>query len=43
MVVDELAKLLHDLKGVAQEVALINRHWQNYVEYKAIYQAEFGG
>jgi gamma-carbonic anhydrase len=26
-----------------EEVALINRHWQNYVEYKANYQAEFGG
>ncbi|HEY9232180.1 MAG TPA: gamma carbonic anhydrase family protein [Blastocatellia bacterium] len=25
------------------EVALINRHWQSYVEYKATYQSEFGG
>ncbi|HJQ22385.1 MAG TPA: gamma carbonic anhydrase family protein [Blastocatellia bacterium] len=25
------------------EVAMINRHWQSYVEYKATYQAEFGG
>ncbi|MFL6277175.1 MAG: gamma carbonic anhydrase family protein [Blastocatellia bacterium] len=26
-----------------EEIALINRHWQSYVEYKATYQAEFGG
>src|ERR1051325_799508 len=26
-----------------EEVARIDMHWKNYVEYKAIYQAEFGG
>jgi carbonic anhydrase/acetyltransferase-like protein (isoleucine patch superfamily) len=41
MVMGSPAKVRREV--TEEEVALINRHWQNYIEYKAIYQAEFGG
>lgn len=41
MVMGSPAKVRREVTD--EEVALINRHWQNYVEYKATYQSEFGG
>lgn len=41
MVMGSPAKVRREV--TEEEIAQINRHWQNYVEYKAIYQAEFGG
>jgi gamma-carbonic anhydrase len=41
MVMGSPAKVRREVTD--EEVALINRHWQSYVEYKATYQAEFGG
>ena len=41
MVMGSPAKVRREV--TEDEIAQINRHWQNYVEYKAIYQAEFGG
>jgi len=41
MVMGSPAKVRREVTD--EEVALINRHWRSYVEYKATYQAEFGG
>ncbi|MEN3333205.1 MAG: hypothetical protein V7641_2570 [Blastocatellia bacterium] len=41
MVMGSPAKVRREVTD--EEVALINRHWQSYVEYKATYQAEYGG
>lgn len=41
MVMGSPAKVRREVTD--EEVALINRHWQSYVEYKSTYQAEFGG
>ena len=41
MVMGSPAKVRREVTD--DEVALIHRHWQSYVEYKATYQSEFGG
>ena len=41
MVMGSPAKVRREVTD--DEIALINRHWQSYVEYKATYQSEFGG